>query len=119
MSNIHLDLTLNLALKLCLIVTSKVVLFQQTVGRGAFGVVTKALWRKKFIVAVKTIETEAEKKAFIVEVRVGGNLSILLVGLWSFRQRVSLPTTSSLILKSIRRRQRAMSELCCSSHSLA
>ena len=44
------------------------VLFQQTVGRGAFGVVTKALWRKKFIVAVKTIETEAEKKAFIVEV---------------------------------------------------
>ncbi|XP_015756075.1 PREDICTED: mitogen-activated protein kinase kinase kinase 7-like [Acropora digitifera] len=41
----------------------------ETVGRGAFGVVTKALWRKKFIVAVKTIETEAEKKAFIVEVQ--------------------------------------------------
>jgi len=40
----------------------------QTVGRGAFGVVSKALWRKKFIVAVKTIETEAEKKAFVVEV---------------------------------------------------
>lgn len=42
----------------------------QTVGRGAFGVVSKAIWRKKFVVAVKTIETEAEKKAFIVEVMV-------------------------------------------------
>lgn len=41
----------------------------ETVGRGAFGVVSKALWRKKFIVAVKTIETEAEKKAFVVEVQ--------------------------------------------------
>lgn len=40
----------------------------QTVGRGAFGVVSKAIWRQKFVVAVKTIETEAEKKAFIVEV---------------------------------------------------
>ena len=40
----------------------------QTVGRGAFGVVSKAMWRKKFIVAVKTIETDAEKKAFVVEV---------------------------------------------------
>ena len=45
------------------------ILSSKTVGRGAFGVVSKALWRKKFIVAVKTIETEAEKKAFIVEVR--------------------------------------------------
>lgn len=41
----------------------------QSVGRGAFGVVYKAIWREKFTVAVKTIETEAEKKAFIVEVR--------------------------------------------------
>ena len=40
----------------------------QTVGRGAFGVVSKALYRQKFVVAVKTIETEAEKKAFSVEV---------------------------------------------------
>lgn len=39
----------------------------ETVGRGAFGVVSKAMWRKKFIVAVKTIETDAEKKAFVVE----------------------------------------------------
>jgi len=41
--------------------------------------------------------------------------SIRKVGLRSFRQRVS--STTSLILKSIR--QRLMSELCCSSHSLA
>ena len=42
----------------------------KTVGRGAFGVVSKAMFRNKFIVAVKAIETEAEKKAFIVEVTV-------------------------------------------------
>lgn len=41
----------------------------ETVGRGAFGVVSKAMFRNKFIVAVKAIETEAEKKAFIVEVQ--------------------------------------------------
>ncbi|EDO47144.1 predicted protein, partial [Nematostella vectensis] len=41
----------------------------ENVGHGAFGVVYKARWREKFIVAVKTIESEAEKKAFIVEVQ--------------------------------------------------
>ncbi|KAK3741813.1 hypothetical protein QZH41_010450, partial [Actinostola sp. cb2023] len=40
----------------------------ENVGRGAFGVVYKSLWREKFIVAVKTIEGEAEKQAFLVEV---------------------------------------------------
>jgi serine/threonine protein kinase len=49
----------------------------QNVGKGAFGVVYKALWRDKFVVAVKTIEGEAEKKAFLVEVKTDGHVSIL------------------------------------------
>lgn len=51
----------------------------QTVGRGAFGVVSKAVWRKKFVVAVKTIETEAEKKAFIVEVTAFSPTSYVII----------------------------------------
>lgn len=39
----------------------------QVVGRGAFGVVCKAKWRGKDV-AIKTIESESERKAFIVEV---------------------------------------------------
>ncbi|XP_063244382.1 mitogen-activated protein kinase kinase kinase 7-like isoform X2 [Bacillus rossius redtenbacheri] len=40
----------------------------EIVGKGSFGVVWKAKWRETFV-AVKHIETEAEKKAFAVEVR--------------------------------------------------
>ena len=45
---------------LCLLLT-------QVVGRGAFGVVCKAKWRAKDV-AIKQIESESERKAFIVEV---------------------------------------------------
>lgn len=37
-------------------------------GQGAFGVVWKGLWQNQYV-AVKHIETEAERKAFAVEVR--------------------------------------------------
>ena len=40
----------------------------QIVGRGAFGVVSRARWRG-IDVAVKLIETESEKKAFITELK--------------------------------------------------
>lgn len=40
----------------------------QVVGRGAFGVVCKAKWRAKDV-AIKQIESESERKAFIVEVQ--------------------------------------------------
>ncbi|MBN3283439.1 M3K7 kinase, partial [Polyodon spathula] len=40
----------------------------QVVGRGAFGVVCKAKWRGKDV-AIKTIESESERKAFSVELR--------------------------------------------------
>lgn len=40
----------------------------QVVGKGSFGVVWKAKWRDIFV-AVKQIDSEAEKKAFAVEVR--------------------------------------------------
>ncbi|XP_070567615.1 mitogen-activated protein kinase kinase kinase 7-like isoform X2 [Ptychodera flava] len=43
-------------------------LFEKVVGRGSFGVVSQAKW-KDLTVAVKMIETEAEIKAFLVEVR--------------------------------------------------
>jgi mitogen-activated protein kinase kinase kinase 7 len=38
------------------------------VGKGSFGVVWKATWRGNYV-AVKHIDSEAEKKAFAVEVR--------------------------------------------------
>lgn len=41
--------------------------FLKVVGRGAFGVVCKAKWRAKDV-AIKQIESESERKAFIVEV---------------------------------------------------
>lgn len=44
-----------------------VCLFTKVVGRGAFGVVCKAKWRAKDV-AIKQIESESERKAFIVEV---------------------------------------------------
>ncbi|XP_030054952.1 mitogen-activated protein kinase kinase kinase 7 isoform X2 [Microcaecilia unicolor] len=40
----------------------------EVVGRGAFGVVSKAKWRGKDV-AIKQIESESERKAFIVELR--------------------------------------------------
>ncbi|KAG8238357.1 hypothetical protein J437_LFUL018125 [Ladona fulva] len=40
----------------------------EVVGKGSFGVVRKAKWREKYV-AVKHIESEAEKKAFTIEVR--------------------------------------------------
>nr|UCK81531.1 mitogen-activated protein kinase kinase kinase 7 [Arenicola marina] len=42
--------------------------FFEVVGRGAFGVVTRAKWNG-IDVAVKHIETESEKKAFITELK--------------------------------------------------
>ncbi|KAK5904021.1 hypothetical protein CgunFtcFv8_007749 [Champsocephalus gunnari] len=41
---------------------------EEVVGRGAFGVVCRAKWRGKDV-AIKTIESESERKAFIVELR--------------------------------------------------
>ncbi|XP_029532873.1 mitogen-activated protein kinase kinase kinase 7-like isoform X2 [Oncorhynchus nerka] len=41
---------------------------ENVVGRGAFGVVCKAKWKGKDV-AIKTIESESERKAFIVELR--------------------------------------------------
>ena len=41
----------------------------QIVGRGAFGVVSRARWRSDIDVAVKLIETESERKAFITELK--------------------------------------------------
>lgn len=38
------------------------------VGKGAFGVVWKGLWRNTFV-AVKHINSEAEKREFTIEVR--------------------------------------------------
>lgn len=38
-------------------------------GRGAFGVVSRARWRNDIDVAVKLIETESERKAFITELK--------------------------------------------------
>lgn len=42
--------------------------FLQAVGRGTFGVVFKAVWKGKDV-AIKTIESENERNAFLVEVR--------------------------------------------------
>uniref|UniRef100_A0A8C7FEL0 Mitogen-activated protein kinase kinase kinase 7 n=1 Tax=Oncorhynchus kisutch TaxID=8019 RepID=A0A8C7FEL0_ONCKI len=42
--------------------------FLQVVGRGTFGVVFKAKWKGKDV-AIKTIESESERKAFVVELR--------------------------------------------------
>jgi len=41
----------------------------QIVGRGAFGVVSRARWRNSIDVAVKLIETESERKAFFIELK--------------------------------------------------
>uniref|UniRef100_A0A8C9T7B0 Mitogen-activated protein kinase kinase kinase 7 n=1 Tax=Scleropages formosus TaxID=113540 RepID=A0A8C9T7B0_SCLFO len=41
---------------------------EEVVGRGAFGVVCKAKWKGKDV-AIKTIESESERKAFMVELR--------------------------------------------------
>lgn len=48
-------------------VTLMLTTYLQVVGRGAFGVVCKAKWKGKDV-AIKTIESESERKAFIVEV---------------------------------------------------
>lgn len=39
----------------------------QPVGRGTFGVVFKAVWKGKDV-AIKTIESDNERNAFLVEV---------------------------------------------------
>ncbi|XP_012709696.2 mitogen-activated protein kinase kinase kinase 7 isoform X1 [Fundulus heteroclitus] len=44
------------------------ILFEASVGRGTFGVVFKAVWRGKDV-AIKTIESDAERNAFLVELR--------------------------------------------------
>ncbi|XP_060609026.1 mitogen-activated protein kinase kinase kinase 7 isoform X2 [Anolis sagrei] len=46
----------------------KAIEVEEVVGRGAFGVVCKAKWRGKDV-AIKQIESESERKAFIVELR--------------------------------------------------
>ncbi|XP_061479335.1 mitogen-activated protein kinase kinase kinase 7 isoform X2 [Rhineura floridana] len=46
----------------------KAIEVEEVVGRGAFGVVCKAKWRAKDV-AIKQIESESERKAFIVELR--------------------------------------------------
>ena len=51
----------------------------QVVGRGAFGVVCKAKWKGKDV-AIKTIESESERKAFIVEVWSRERTSHCLIG---------------------------------------
>lgn len=43
------------------------VLCLQAVGRGTFGVVFKAVWKGKDV-AIKTIESDNERNAFLVEV---------------------------------------------------
>ncbi|KAL3881337.1 hypothetical protein ACJMK2_027789 [Sinanodonta woodiana] len=43
-------------------------MFQEVVGKGAFGVVSRARWRDKDV-AVKLIETESERKAFMTELK--------------------------------------------------
>uniref|UniRef100_A0A8C9U0Z0 Mitogen-activated protein kinase kinase kinase 7 n=1 Tax=Scleropages formosus TaxID=113540 RepID=A0A8C9U0Z0_SCLFO len=45
-----------------------VISLSKVVGRGAFGVVCKAKWKGKDV-AIKTIESESERKAFMVELR--------------------------------------------------
>ena len=52
----------------CVGIVRKCILLMQIVGRGAFGVVSRAEWRG-IDVAVKMIETESEKKAFITELK--------------------------------------------------
>ncbi|XP_037550718.1 mitogen-activated protein kinase kinase kinase 7 [Nematolebias whitei] len=42
--------------------------FEAAVGRGTFGVVFKAVWNGKDV-AIKTIESDAERNAFLVELR--------------------------------------------------
>ncbi|XP_050390806.1 mitogen-activated protein kinase kinase kinase 7 isoform X2 [Patella vulgata] len=42
--------------------------FKEVVGKGAFGVVSRGIWRDK-LVAVKNIETESERKAFLTELK--------------------------------------------------
>ena len=49
-------------------IDSKEIEVEEVVGRGAFGVVCKAKWRAKDV-AIKQIESESERKAFIVELR--------------------------------------------------
>uniref|UniRef100_A0A3B4VFT5 Protein kinase domain-containing protein n=1 Tax=Seriola dumerili TaxID=41447 RepID=A0A3B4VFT5_SERDU len=41
---------------------------EAAVGRGTFGVVFKAIWKGKDV-AIKTIESENERNAFLVELR--------------------------------------------------
>ncbi|KAK6187485.1 hypothetical protein SNE40_005499 [Patella caerulea] len=42
--------------------------FKEVVGKGAFGVVSRGIWRNKYV-AVKNIETESERKAFLTELK--------------------------------------------------
>lgn len=42
--------------------------YLKVVGEGSFGVVSKGIWQDKYV-AVKTITRDAEKKAFLIEVR--------------------------------------------------
>lgn len=56
------------------------------VGRGAFGVVCKAKWKARDV-AIKTIESESERNAFIVEVL---SYSASLVHTGVFGQKATL-----------------------------
>ncbi len=46
----------------------ELIIDDQVVGKGTFGVVRRAFWNDK-VVAVKLIETEQERKAFMIELR--------------------------------------------------
>lgn len=55
------------AVNKCKLILDCRVVFLQAVGRGTFGVVFKAIWKGKDV-AIKTIESENERNAFLVEV---------------------------------------------------
>lgn len=75
----------------------------QVVGRGAFGVVCKAKWKGNDV-AIKTIESESERKAFIVEVIV-----------WN----IVLPSLRLLPVCISRMKQCAFSSSCVAATALA
>lgn len=68
-------------------------MYGQIVGKGAFGVVWKGLWRNTFV-AVKHINSEAERREFAIEVRQLSRVShpniVRLYGACTQREHVCL-----------------------------
>lgn len=71
--------------------------FLQAVGRGTFGVVFKAIWKGKDV-AIKTIESENERNAFLVEVLWRSGL-VLCTDVWISSEKTELLDKNSLYLK--------------------